>query len=69
MLNDPDTRSACTLFRVVRIAAFTAVLFFTQPVAAFADGATIGAALGGGVGAAVGIGIGALTHHWEQAWP
>ena len=36
---------------------------------AFAEGATVGAALGVGVGAAVGIGVGALTHHWQQVWP
>jgi hypothetical protein len=36
---------------------------------AFANGATVGAALGAGVGALAGIGIGALTHHWERVWP
>jgi len=35
---------------------------------AFANGATIGAALGAGVGATVGIGVGSLTHHWERVW-
>lgn len=36
---------------------------------AFANGASVGAALGAGIGAAVGLGIGALMHHWERVWP